>query len=190
MRFGKIFGALCQRIKWKTKILFLKIRFGKKILIHWNDRIASTVKFRINGDGKIELGEQIELRENVIINVSDGGHVFIGDRVFINDGCNINARKSVYIGNDTMFGQGVKIYDHDHDYRSKDIKTHFICTPIIIGEQNWLGSNAIILRHGSIGKKCVIAAGTIVKEPLPDNVLYYEKKSFGMKKIGLTEDGR
>lgn len=130
-------------IIWKLKLLSLKIRHGNRVRIQWSDRIAWSVKIRINGHGKIVFGENVELRENVIINVSDGGSIEIGDRVFFNDGCMVNVRKKIVIGADAMFGQCVKLYDHDHDYRSKNFKTDFKYGEIIISKSTWVCSDSI-----------------------------------------------
>ena len=88
--------------RWKLKIVSLKILFENQIKLHWSDKIAPTVKVRINDRGVINLGENVELRENCILNVTAGGKLIIEDRVFMNDGCCINSRDKVVIGSDTI----------------------------------------------------------------------------------------
>lgn len=172
-------------IRWKLKIVSLKILFGNQIKLHWSDKIAPTVKVRINDRGFINLGENVELRENCILNVTAGGKLIIEDRVFMNDGCCINSRNKVVIGSDTMFGQGVKIYDHDHDYRSEDIKINFIQDPVIIGSNVWICSDVIVLRGCNIGDGSVIAAGTVVKKNVRSKMLCYTKKEIQTVEINL-----
>lgn len=173
-------------VSWKIKLFTLKIRHGNRIVFKWNDRIAWSVKVRINGRGKVSFGENIELRENVILNVSDGGYIEIGDRVFLNDGCMINARERVVIGADTMFGQSVKVYDHDHDYRSNNFKTDFKCEEILINRCVWVCSDSIILKGCTIGDKSVIAAATIVRECVEPNTLYYTKRVCENKQVKVS----
>lgn len=48
------------------------------------------------------------MRENIILNVSDGGCIQIKDRVFINDDCCINSRDKIVIEEDSILGQGIK----------------------------------------------------------------------------------
>lgn len=170
-------------LKWKLKIISLKIMFGSKIKLHWDDRISLSVKIRINDSGQITIGKRVELRENCVLNVTDGGKIVIEDYVFINDGCCINARESITIGSDTMFGQSVKLYDHDHDYRSDNLKINFIQAPIHIEESVWICSDVIILRGCHIGRGSVIAAGTIIKSDVDPNTMCYTKKELGMKMI-------
>jgi len=163
-------------LNWKWKIISLKLLFGKRISLHWSDRIAPSVKVRINDSGMIHLGEHVEIRENCILNVTSGGIIRIDDRVFMNDGCYINARELVHIGKDTMFGQGVKIYDHDHDYRSENIKTTFKQSPVTIGNNIWICSDVIILKGCKVENNSVIAAGTVVRNNVSSNVLCYSHK--------------
>jgi virginiamycin A acetyltransferase len=39
-------------------------------------------------------------------------------------------------------------------------------TKIVIGEDSWLGNGAIIMAN--VGKKCIVAAGSVVVNDLPD----------------------
>ncbi|MBR2740737.1 MAG: acyltransferase [Oscillospiraceae bacterium] len=174
-------------LKWKLKILLLKVLFGKHISVHWNDRIAFSVKVRINDDGKIIIGENVEIRENVILNVSCGGIIRIGDSVFISDGCCINSRELVQIDKETMLGQGVKIYDHDHDYHTVDMKEKFIHSAVMINERVWICSDVIVLKGATIGKRSVIAAGTVVRRDVSPNVLCYARREVNEKPIEIVQ---
>ena len=180
MRYIDVFFRI---IGWKFKIIFLKLRFGNKVSVRWNDRIANSVRIRINGNGHVSIGQNVEIRENVVLNVSDGGVISIGDNVFINDMCCINAREEILIKEDVMFGQGVKIYDHDHDYRSNAIKTNFIQSPISIKKQTWVCSNVVILKGCTIGENSVIAAGTIVRKNVSPNVVCFARQELVQKEI-------
>lgn len=160
---------------WKLKIISLKLLFGKKILLHWSDKICPSVKVRINDSGIIQIGERVEIRENSVLNVTAGGKIVIDDRVFMNDGCYINAREFVHVGSDTMFGQGVKVYDHDHDYRSENLKVKFKQKSVEIGKNAWICSDVIILKGCVIGDHSVIAAGTVVRKDVANNVLCYTR---------------
>lgn len=78
-----MFGVISKcwkRIKWKTCIAFIKVVYRNSIDLKWSCRIAGSIKFRINGQGKIILGNNVELRENVILNVTNGGYIDIGNR--------------------------------------------------------------------------------------------------------------
>jgi acetyltransferase-like isoleucine patch superfamily enzyme len=41
----------------------------------------------------------------------------------------------------------------------------------MIGDDVWIGANAVILPGVTIGKHCVVAAGAVVTKDVPDNSL-------------------
>ena len=96
----------------------------------------------------------------------------------------INAREKITIEEDTMLGQSVKIYDHDHDYRSDDRKINFKQSPVVVRKNVWICSNVIVLKNTEIGAESVVAAGTVVRKNIPENTMFYEKKvGYGEKRI-------
>ena len=52
---------------------------------------------------------------------------------------------------------------------------------IIIGNNVWIGANAIILKGARIGDNAVIAAGTVVMGDVPDNSVGYNRKELEIK---------
>ena len=43
--------------------------------------------------------------------------------------------------------------------------------PISVGDNCWFGANVTVLQGVSIGKGCVIAAGSVIINDIPDNCL-------------------
>ena len=41
--------------------------------------------------------------------------------------------------------------------------------PVVIGDDVWIGANAVILPGVTIGRHCVVAAGAVVTKDVPDN---------------------
>ena len=112
-----------------------------------------------------------------MFNVSAGGEIAVGEGVFINDGCSLNARSRIRIGSGTLLGQNVLMYDHDHDYKDADqMQTAYTSADIDIGQNVWIGSGVIILKGTKIGDQCVIGAGSVVKGVIPADMLAYNKR--------------
>ena len=71
-------------------------------------------------------------------------------------------------GNDAMFGPSVQIYCAQHAkdpvLRAKGIE---IALPVTIGENVWVGGNAIIMPGVTIGDRAIIGAGSVVTRDVP-----------------------
>lgn len=102
------------------------------------------------------------------------GVVSIGGGTFFNDDCSIACLERVTIGEKCLFGEGVKIYDHNHVFNREGVATidaGFTTAPVEIGDNVWIGSNSIVLKGVHIGSNSVIGAGCIVKEDVPADSL-------------------
>lgn len=88
------------------------------------------------------------------------------------------------IGDRTLVGQNVLIYDHDHDYHHLDtMRDNFLNSDVIIGNDVWISSNVVILRGSHIGNEAVIGAGTIVKGDIAPGTLVYPRQEYITKKL-------
>lgn len=95
----------------------------------------------------------------------------LGDYVLVCPGVRISAATEIKIGKNCMLASGVYITDADwHEIydRSKSIgKT----SPVIIGDNVWLGDSVIVCKGVNIGKNSIIGAGSVVVSDIPENVI-------------------
>lgn len=106
-----------------------------------------------------------KLRKGLSLVIDKGGTVVFGKAIFVNNYCSFNCKEEIRIGNNCLFGEGVKIYDHDHRFRdiNKPIfEQGFKCAPVVIGDNVWVGSSSIILKGVTIGSNVVIGAGCVI----------------------------
>lgn len=109
----------------------------------------------------------------------DGGNICIGKHCFFNRGCSLTSRILIEIGDDSIFGENVSIYDHNHRTEIGDgpFRTQgFDDEPVRIGNNVWIGSGSIILAGVSIGDNCVIAAGSVISKSVPSNSILIQKR--------------
>lgn len=100
--------------------------------------------------------------------------IFIDNRVWTNNNLVIICEgEGVYIGEDTLIGTNVEIYDSDfHGVNPAHRKRGTSKTSkVIIGSNVWLGSNVKILKGVTIGNNSIIANGSIVSKSIPENVI-------------------
>ena len=56
--------------------------------------------------------------------------------------------------------------------KQKNIDAQGVCTkPIVIGNDVWIGANAVILPGVTIGNHSVVAAGAVVTKDVPANTM-------------------
>ncbi|MEH0714127.1 acyltransferase [Vibrio owensii] len=136
-----------------------------------NSSINSTVSIT---NGKVTIGERCTMRVGCHLNVSNGGIIKVGNNCFFNRNVSINSHGSITIGNECMFGENISVYDHDHLINSDKniLKTEFVTKNVIIGNNVWVGSGAIILKGVNIGDNVIISAGSIVHKTVPSNSKY------------------
>ncbi|WP_249357670.1 acyltransferase [Lactococcus lactis] len=146
-------------------MLILKLKFHlKSLFLKWIYRLLYLKKF--------QFGTRLTFRDGFHLLVEKSGKVIIGNRVFFNNFCSINAMLSVTIDDDCIFGENVKIYDHNHCYqdRSQSIsKQGFSTAAIQIGRNCWIGSQVTILKGVTIGDNSIIGAGVVVYQDVPEN---------------------
>jgi acetyltransferase-like isoleucine patch superfamily enzyme len=97
--------------------------------------------------------------------------VVIGDRCSIGRGTSIVGLRRIEIGDDVAIGPNAYITDHNHSYGD-------VTVPIAgqwpaeasvrIGAGSWLGTGVIVLAGSDIGCHVAVAAGSVVRGPVPD----------------------
>ena len=157
--FSKLYTYYC-RLKYFP---FLKVAAGARIKSGF--RLVPFFKY---GRIKVILKEGSFIYNDVIIQGS--GTLTLGKRSWIGFTCVIGVNEGIEIGNDVMIAYGVKIIDTNHNFSRMDIplSTQGIVTkPIIIEDDVWIASNAVILSGITIGKGSIVAAGTVVNKSVP-----------------------
>ena len=163
------------------KILYIcrggvfKMKYHKYLRLSesWNvPRLHKYSEIVIEGNkSSLEFGKDFFARNFFSIRLADGKIKF-GNNVFFNNQCSVNCLGKIEIGDNTMFGENVKLYDHNHIYSDA---TKPYCSQgwttgeIIIGENCWVGSNSVILKNVHIGDNSIIGAGCVVYKNVPEN---------------------
>lgn len=124
--------------------------------------------------GRFSYGARLAVRNRFSVMISKNGAVRLGSHCFFNNDCSINCLDEVRIGDNCIFGEGVRIYDHNHRFRDEDrpiADQGFVCDKVSIGDNCWIGSGAIILRGARIGRHCVIGAGAVISKNIEDHTI-------------------
>lgn len=111
----------------------------------------------------------------------------------MNYSAKVIAFDSISIGRRCLIGPNVGIYDFDHKHEldgtpfgSQGMET----APVEIGDNVWIGANAVILKGARIGSNTVIGAGAVVSGDIPPRSLVYVRRETiirKMKEKAITE---
>jgi acetyltransferase-like isoleucine patch superfamily enzyme len=74
-----------------------------------------------------------------------------------------------------LVASNVLITDSDHvvevDGEPVTRNGKLVSKPVVIGNNCWIGQNAVILKGVIIGNNCVIGANSVVTKDVPDNTI-------------------
>lgn len=110
------------------------------------------------------------------------GFTFIGEHRFlhmdehseINSGCFVVAKSNIYIGENSTLAYQVSLFTSAYPngpYNKLSLIYPKVRDDIVIGKNVWIGARAIILPGVHIGDFSVVAAGSVVTEDIPPNVM-------------------
>ena len=120
---------------------------------------------------KFSLGDYSVVESFSCIN-NAVGDVIIGDHTRI--GLHNTVIGPVTIGSHVNLAQGITITALNHNFKDKiqRIDDQGVSTnPVIIGDDIWIGANAVVLPGVSIGNHSVVAAGAVVTKDVPPHSL-------------------
>lgn len=175
---GKL-TSICEKNKF---ILELKKNAKSNISNHL--KIGKNTTYLISDDAIISFGTHIDIRNNCNFVAGKNAAMIIENNVFMNNSCSVNCLEKITIGENTLFGEGVKLYDHNHQYSDQKIEHQkFTTAPINIGKSCWLGSNVIVLKGVNIGDNSIIGAGCIIYKDIPANSLVTNNQELNIKTL-------
>lgn len=112
-----------------------------------------------------------------------GYNLQLGEGVYFNVNCVVLDAAKVTIGNHVFIGPGVQLYTATHPTNALERRTHQMAKPITIGNDCWIGGNAIICPGVSIGDGCTVGAGSVVTKDIPANSLAVGNPARVIKKL-------
>ena len=76
-------------------------------------------------------------------------------------GCYLQAGNGIVIGSGTIWASNVVIVSANHDLSIED-KRWESTTPVVIGDDCWIGANACIMPGVILGNRVIVGAGSVV----------------------------
>jgi acetyltransferase-like isoleucine patch superfamily enzyme len=136
---------------------------------------------------KLVIKQRVSFREFCNILIYENAELVIGENVFFNNYCSINCLQHISIGENTIFGEGVKLYDHNHlhEFNPNLIihRANFSTAPINIGKNCWIASNVTILKGVTIGDNVIIGANNLIYKSVPSNSIVKSNLQYTIQSV-------
>ena len=160
------------------KNFFLKLLNLKGFKFGYMPIIEKNVDIQMDRGSKCLFGKKIRINRGSRVSVRKNGNFILGNGAGLGMNNIVVCHNEISIGEGTIFGPNVLIYDHDHEFNSEHgvEKKKFKTAPIKIGKNCWIGANVTILRGTTIGDNCVVGAGCVLKGHFLSNKLILQKK--------------
>ena len=121
---------------------------------------------------QISLGSSVTFFGNTYLNANgERGKIEIGEDTHADQYCVFYGQGGLKIGSSCAIASGVTIYSQSNQYASsptdKIIDQPVIYQSVTIGNDVWVGARAVILPGVTIADHAIIAAGAVVRTPVP-----------------------
>lgn len=134
------------------------------LVLWWRENIEARRRLGACGEGTV-------VRETAMLRCPE--NIFLGRNSHVNHFCCLWASPNgrIRIGDDGLMGPGVRIFASNHGSRKgPPIRLQpFVEKDVSIGNDVWIGANAVIVAGVTVGDGALIAAGSVVTSDIPPN---------------------
>ena len=145
------------------------------------------------------FGNHVSVYAGCSFAIQKDGRCTVGDFTLLN-GAIVMAEELVEIGSHCLISWGVGIADSDFHplepaqrlidsqalapfFKDRPPRPKLKTAPVRIGDNVWIGMNAVILKGVTIGDNSVVAAGAVVTKSIPPNTIVAGNPAVTVKKF-------
>jgi acetyltransferase-like isoleucine patch superfamily enzyme len=149
--------------------------------------------------GAVVFGDHVSVYAGCSFAIQKDGRCIVGDFTLLN-GAIVMAEELVEIGSHCLISWGVGIADSDFHplepaqrlidaqalapfFKNRPPRPKLKTAPVKIGDNVWIGMNAVILKGVTIGDNSVVAAGAVVTKSIPANTIVAGNPAITVKKF-------
>jgi acetyltransferase-like isoleucine patch superfamily enzyme len=128
------------------------------------------------GRDRISLDHEVSIYGFTYLNAEGpSGFLSIGCGTRIDQFCALYGQGGLDIGAWCAIASGVKIYSqsnqYKHDQTKRVLEQPVIYKKVTIGDDVWIGANAVVLPGVQIGNSAIIGAGAVVRQDVPSRAI-------------------
>lgn len=172
----RLFWGLLHRINLRIQRGNIGTNSWKKKFGHFGCNSKINYPVIISGIQDIHIGDNTTILHNGRIQNyylgTDTDKIRIGDNCYIGSFFSVLNASNVTIGNDVLIASHVLISSENHGMDPESdipfMDQPLSSNPVSIADGCWIGENVCILPGVTIGKKCIVGAGSVVTKSIPD----------------------
>ncbi len=164
-----------KRLRHCFIMMCIKLPITRHFSQYWYKRLGVNT---VGNDGCFHI--------SIITVVGSYENIYLHNHAEINRGCFLLAKDRIEIGENSTIAYGATILtsaNPNGPYNQLAKIYPAMHAPVIIGNNVWIGSNAIILPGVTIGDMSVVAAGSVVTKDIPKGVLVAGNPAVIKKKL-------
>lgn len=168
---------------WLTKLIYA----GSNVKIGRSFRCDSVPKILIDKTASLRIGDKVELRRNLEIRAHQHSAISVGNNVRIDRGVRIlaanrakvniddkvriglytvlNGGDSIDVGKATLISGFVYLQTSMHGFKDRNVGVQnqgYNHAPVVLEEDCWLGTHAVILPGVTLGNGAVVGSNAVV----------------------------
>lgn len=120
---------------------------------------------RLRGTERIRIGSDVAIYEGCWLEAEPTGQLVVGDRVYLGHDVHLHAVDDVTIGDGVMIVDRAIVSSGGH--RMDATKSATSEGPIRIGNDVFIGQNAVVVGGVTIGDGAIVGAGAVVTNDVP-----------------------
>lgn len=152
------------RYDWALHFILLLTNWLPDNVVFLRLRGALARRFLGSCGGNLRLGRNVTFY--------NPSKIHVGKNVYVAFGCWFGAGDSIFIADEVIFGPFCVIASEDHTRHHESFRYGKMRqAPVKIGRGCWLASQVIVTAGSDIGEGSLIAAGAVVTDAIPPQVV-------------------
>ena len=136
-------------------------------------RDSGPMIINISRGGRLYLGQNVNISRGTKLVTVGNGSIIIGNGFFCNGDCYFLSDKEINIGDDCLFGWDIDVNTTDGHFTYSDGVENIKSAPIWLNNHVWVCSNVRINKGATIANDSVVAMSSLVSNKLEQsNSLY------------------
>lgn len=136
-----------------------------------NIELRRGVELRVHERAQLQIGSGVRIDRGVRILAANESHINIAEKVRIGLYSVLNGGDSISVGRASLISGFVYLQTSMHGFKDKNVEVQsqgYNHAPIVLEEDSWVGTHAVILPGVRLGHGVVVGSNAVVNKSVKD----------------------